>query len=81
MARTEPESPPPDLKGSDLAGADTTGADATGAEFLDGHILIAMPGMQDPRFHRSLVYLCAHSSDGAMGIIVNKRADDPERKI
>jgi putative transcriptional regulator len=45
------------------------------ADFLDGRILIAMPGMQDPRFAKSLVYLCAHSSDGAMGLIVNKRAD------
>lgn len=44
--------------------------------FLDGKVLIAMPSMQDPRFARSLVYLCAHSADGAMGLIVNKRADD-----
>lgn len=56
--------------------ADMTGANMTGAEFLDGQLLIAMPGMQDSRFHRSLVYLCAHSADGAMGIIVNKRADN-----
>lgn len=42
---------------------------------LAGQILIAMPGMQDPRFHRTVVYLCAHSSDGAMGLIVNKPAD------
>ena len=47
-----------------------------GAAFLVGKVLIAMPGMQDPRFARSVVYLCAHSSDGAMGLIVNKRADD-----
>jgi putative transcriptional regulator len=46
------------------------------AFFLDGQILIAMPGMSDPRFQKSLVYLCAHSSDGAMGLIVNKTADD-----
>jgi len=45
-------------------------------KFLDGQILIAMPGMQDPRFSRSLVYLCAHSSDGAMGLIINKCAED-----
>ena len=55
---------------------ESTGADATKAEFLDGQLLIAMPGMQDPRFHRSLVFLCAHSADGAMGIIVNKCADN-----
>ena len=39
---------------------------------LTGKILIAMPGMGDPRFAHSLVYLCAHSEDGAMGLIVNK---------
>ena len=42
--------------------------------FLDGQMLIAMPGMGDPRFERSLIFLCAHSENGAMGIIVNKRA-------
>ena len=45
-------------------------------EFLDGQILIAMPDMQDPRFAKSIVYLCAHSEDGAMGLIVNKTIDD-----
>ncbi len=35
-----------------------------------------MPGMQDPRFARAVVYLCAHSAEGAMGLIVNKRAED-----
>lgn len=43
--------------------------------FLDGQILIAMPGMRDLRFQKSLVYLCAHSANGAMGLIVNKRAE------
>jgi putative transcriptional regulator len=42
--------------------------------FLDGQMLIAMPTMSDPRFARSLVYVCAHSQDGAMGIVVNQRA-------
>ena len=40
--------------------------------YLDGQMLIAMPGISDPRFERSLIYLCAHSNNGAMGIIVNK---------
>jgi putative transcriptional regulator len=40
--------------------------------YLSGHLLIAMPGMQDPRFDHSVVCLCAHSSDGAMGLIVNR---------
>ncbi len=45
--------------------------------FLDGQILIAMPGMEDRRFARSLVYLCAHSSDGAMGVILNQTSPQP----
>lgn len=39
---------------------------------LEGHFLIAMPGMQDERFARSVVYICAHSAGGAMGFIINK---------
>lgn len=45
-------------------------------ESLTGKILIAMPGMGDPRFEHSVVYLCAHSDEGAMGLIVNKPAHD-----
>lgn len=41
-------------------------------DFLTGKLLIAMPGLQDPRFERSVIFMCAHSSDGAMGLIVNK---------
>lgn len=41
---------------------------------LAGKILIAMPGMADPRFERSVILICAHSPEGAMGIIVNKPA-------
>lgn len=42
--------------------------------YLDGQMLIAMPSMRDERFARSLIYVCAHSSEGAMGIIVNQPA-------
>ena len=42
--------------------------------YLDGQLLVAMPGMSDTRFARSVVYVCAHSPDGAMGIVVNQRA-------
>lgn len=42
--------------------------------YLDGQLLIAMPSMSDPRFARSVIYMCAHSDDGAMGIIINQRA-------
>jgi putative transcriptional regulator len=48
----------------------------SGRSYLDGQCLIAMPGMSDTRFSRSVVYVCAHSEDGAMGIIVNKPASD-----
>lgn len=44
-------------------------------EFLAGQVLIAMPQMQDPRFERAVVYLCAHSADGAMGLVVNRLID------
>lgn len=43
---------------------------------LTGKLLAAMPGMQDPRFTRSLILLCSHSTDGAMGIIVNRPMSD-----
>lgn len=43
---------------------------------LDGKLLVAMPGMGDPRFEKSVILICAHSSDGAMGLIINKPAPD-----
>jgi len=43
---------------------------------LTGKLLIAMPAMSDPRFARSVVFMCAHSEDGAMGLIINKPATD-----
>jgi putative transcriptional regulator len=51
-------------KGSDKA--------SSGRGYLDGQMLIAMPTMRDERFARSVIYVCAHSSDGAMGIVVNQ---------
>jgi putative transcriptional regulator len=50
------------------------GGGRLGHGYLDGQLLIAMPVMDDPRFERSVIYLCAHSSEGAMGIIVNRPA-------
>jgi putative transcriptional regulator len=46
--------------------------------YLDGQMLIAMPAMMDERFSRSLIYVCAHSSEGAMGIVVNHPAPNVE---
>lgn len=41
-------------------------------QYLAGQMLIAMPGMQDPRFQKTVIYMCAHNSDGAMGLVVNR---------
>ena len=43
---------------------------------LTGALLVAMPGMSDPRFDRSVIFMCAHSEEGAMGLIINKPAAD-----
>jgi putative transcriptional regulator len=43
--------------------------------YLKGQLLMAMPLMSDRRFQRSVIYLCAHSDDGAMGLIINHRAN------
>ncbi len=47
---------------------------ATGSS-LAGQLLVAMPQMTDPRFARSVVYLCAHSAEGAMGLVINRLID------
>lgn len=46
----------------------------SGDRYLEGQLLLAMPTMTDKRFRRAVVYMCRHSDDGAMGIIVNQRA-------
>ena len=40
--------------------------------FLTGQLLIAMPAMADPRFQQSVIYLCAHTPEGAMGLVLNR---------
>jgi putative transcriptional regulator len=47
--------------------------DAGKRGLLGGQMLIAMPGMQDERFQRSVIYMCGHSPEGAMGIVINNR--------
>jgi putative transcriptional regulator len=44
--------------------------------YLEGKLLIAMPGIGDPRFDRSVIFLCSHTAEGAMGLIVNKPMQD-----
>jgi len=44
--------------------------------YLDGQVLVAMPSIRDERFARTVIYLCAHSDEGAMGIVVNQPAQN-----
>ena len=43
--------------------------------YVTGQLLIAMPGMRDERFAKSVIYMCAHSEEGAMGLVLNQRLD------
>ncbi|NMM43532.1 YqgE/AlgH family protein [Rhodospirillaceae bacterium KN72] len=47
----------------------------THSGYLTGQFLIAMPSMTDPRFQRSVIYLCVHNAEGAMGLVVNRLVD------
>ncbi len=40
--------------------------------YLTGQLLVAMPQMADPRFARTVIYVCAHTADGAMGLVINR---------
>ncbi|HRP11187.1 MAG TPA: YqgE/AlgH family protein [Terricaulis sp.] len=46
------------------------------SDSLTGKLLVAMPGMGDPRFDRSVIFMCAHDADHAMGLIINKPKDE-----
>jgi putative transcriptional regulator len=45
------------------------------ATSLTNHFLIAMPGLQDPNFSRTVTYVCEHTDQGAMGIVINRPMD------
>ena len=47
-------------------------------DFLTGQLLIAMPMMEDPRFAQSVIYLCAHTPEGAMGLVLNRPLQRPK---
>ncbi len=49
---------------------------ASNTSYLSGQLLVAMPTMGDRRFRRSVIYMCSHSAEGAMGLIVNQRSPD-----
>ena len=44
----------------------------SGGLYLTGQLLVAMPGLSDPRFARTVIYMCAHNADGAMGLVLNR---------
>ncbi len=46
------------------------------AGYMTGQLLIAMPQMEDARFARTLIYICAHTAEGAMGLVVNRAVDN-----
>ena len=48
----------------------------SGPSYLSGQFLVAMPTMTDRRFRKSVIYMCSHSDEGAMGLIVNQRSPD-----
>lgn len=43
--------------------------------YLTGHLLIAMPTMRDPRFEKSVIFMCVHNAEGAMGLVLNREID------
>lgn len=43
--------------------------------YLTGHLLVAMPGMADDRFDKTVIYMCGHNADGAMGLVLNRVMD------
>ena len=64
-----------DDEGLEGAGGESASDELAGGAFLGGRILIAMPGIGDPRFERAVILMCAHSSDYALGIAVNRPVD------
>jgi putative transcriptional regulator len=60
---------------SEISVRASSGGDRGGRQdFLVGKLLVAMPSMDDPRFARSVIYLCSHNSERAMGLIINRPA-------
>ncbi|HIO39976.1 MAG TPA: hypothetical protein EYN29_00325, partial [Candidatus Marinimicrobia bacterium] len=47
---------------------------------LKNHILISMPHMQDPYFGKTVILICEHTKDGAMGLIINRPFQEPDMK-
>jgi putative transcriptional regulator len=67
-----PEGPTPAPNGTKHAPSKRAAAAPVAEGFLTGQLLVAMPAMADPRFAQSVIYVCAHTADGAMGLVVNR---------
>lgn len=48
----------------------------TASAYMTGRLLVAMPAIGDPRFEKTVIYMCAHTDEGAMGIVVNRLVGD-----
>jgi len=55
-----------------------SGSESSATDFLTGQLLIAMPAMADERFAQSVIYLCAHTPEGAMGLVLNRPLQRPK---
>lgn len=71
-----PVAPPPRVVMSIENDPSTPAASLKDSPYLTGQFLIAMPTMGDPRFEKSVIYICHHAPEGAMGLIVNKPMQD-----
>jgi putative transcriptional regulator len=47
----------------------------TGGGYLTGQLLVAMPNMRDPRFEKTVIYMCVHNAEGAVGLVLNRQID------
>jgi putative transcriptional regulator len=70
----DPEMPPAESTSARPAASRSRPRQSSKRGYLDGQMLIAMPSMGDDRFLRSVIYMCVHSTEGAMGIVVNQPA-------
>jgi len=55
---------------------DTFASVGAAGGYMTGKCLLAMPGMSDPRFVRAVIYVCAHTEEGAMGVVINRAIPD-----
>lgn len=62
-------------RGSQQRASTANAPTTTGPTSLTGHLLIAMPGMGDPNFARGITFICQHSEEGAMGLVVNRASE------